>query len=88
MELIVEVKKLFDEVVSKFGELNIAINNVGKLLKKSIIETIEEEYDEMFAINSKAAFFFIKQAALYINPHYQGKIVTMVTSLLAAFTGL
>ena len=63
MELNVEVKKLFDEVVSKFGELNIAVNTVWKVLKKPIIETTEEEYDEMFAINSKAAFFFIKEAA-------------------------
>ena len=43
----VEVKKLFDDVVSKFGQVNIAVNNVGKVLKKPIIETSEEEYDEM-----------------------------------------
>ena len=44
----VEVKKLFDDVVEKFGKVNIAINNVGKVLKKPIVETTEEEYDEMF----------------------------------------
>jgi len=43
-----EVKKLFDEVVATFGELNIAVNNVGKVLKKPIVETTEEEYDEMY----------------------------------------
>jgi NAD(P)-dependent dehydrogenase (short-subunit alcohol dehydrogenase family) len=43
----VEVKKLFDEVVAKFGKVNIAVNNVGKVLKKPIVETTEEEYDEM-----------------------------------------
>jgi len=44
------VKKLFDEVVARFGELNIAVNNVGKVLKKPIIDTTEEEYDEMYVI--------------------------------------
>jgi NAD(P)-dependent dehydrogenase (short-subunit alcohol dehydrogenase family) len=94
-----EVKKLFDEVVKTFGQVNIAVNNVGKVLKKPITETTEEEYDEMyhlridvgiigrFAINSKAAYFFIKEAALHIKPHTEGKIITIVTSLLAAFTG-
>lgn len=45
---ITEVKKLFNEVVATFGKLNIAINNVGKVLKKPIVETTEEEYDEMY----------------------------------------
>jgi NAD(P)-dependent dehydrogenase (short-subunit alcohol dehydrogenase family) len=44
--------------------------------------------DDRFAINSKAAYFFIKEAALHIKPHSEGKIITIVTSLLAAFTGL
>lgn len=40
-----------------------------------------------FAVNSKAAYFFIKEAALHIKPNSNGKIITIVTSLLAAFTG-
>ena len=40
-----------------------------------------------FAIKSRAAFFFIKEAALPIALNKQGKIITTVTSLLAAFTG-
>ena len=44
------MKKLFDDVVARFGELNIAVNNVGKVLKNPIIETTEEEYDEMYII--------------------------------------
>lgn len=43
--------------------------------------------NDRFAINSKAAYFFIKEAALHIKPHSGGKIITILTSLLAAFTG-
>jgi NAD(P)-dependent dehydrogenase (short-subunit alcohol dehydrogenase family) len=50
------------------------------------VETTEEEYDSVFAINSKAAYFFIQEAAKRMNDG--GKIITIVTSLLAAFTGL
>ncbi len=83
-----QVVKLFDEAVSRFGSVNIAINTVGKVLKKPIVETSEAEYDEMFAINSKAAYFFIREAAKRIPDNSEGKIITVLTSLLAAFTGL
>ena len=38
----------------------------------------------MFDINAKAAYFFIKEAGTNLNNN--GKIITIVTSLLAAFT--
>lgn len=38
----------------------------------------------MFDINAKAACFFIKEAGIHLNGG--GKIITIVTSLLAAFT--
>lgn len=80
------VKKLFDLAKQNFGQVDIAINTVGKVLKKPIVEISEEEYDEMFNTNSKAAFLFIQEAGKQIADN--GKIVTIVTSLLAAFTGL
>jgi NAD(P)-dependent dehydrogenase (short-subunit alcohol dehydrogenase family) len=40
----------------------------------------------MFAINAKAAYFFIQEAGKRMTDG--GKISTIVTSLLAAFTGL
>lgn len=78
------VTKVFEEGKKRFGGLDVAINTVGKVLRKPIVETTEAEYDEMAAVNAKAAYFFIKEAGLHLNDG--GKIVTLVTSLLAAFT--
>ncbi|MFT8719729.1 SDR family oxidoreductase [Acetobacter sp.] len=75
---------LFREVVAAVGRPDIAINTVGKVLKKPILETSEDEFDSMFAINTKAAFFFIKEAGKHLNDN--GKLVTIVTSLLGAYT--
>ncbi len=85
---VAEIVRLFDEAVNRFGRVDIAINTVGKVLKKPFVETTEVEYDEMFAINSKAAYFFIQEAGRRIPAGANGKIITIVTSLLAAFTGL
>ena len=78
------VEKLFADAVAAVGRPDIAINTVGKVLKKPMVEISEAEYDEMTAVNSKAAFFFLKEAGRHVNDN--GKICTLVTSLLGAFT--
>lgn len=78
------MEKLFADAAAAIGRPDIAINTVGKVLKKPIAEVSEAEYDEMSAINAKSAFFFLKEAGRHVNDH--GKIVTLVSSLLGAFT--
>ncbi len=81
-----ELAAVFAAAKKQFGGLDIAINTVGKVLKKPFLETTEAEYDSMAAINAKAAYFFIQEAGRHLNDG--GKICTVVTSLLAAYTGL
>ena len=78
------VEKLFADAVAAVGRPDIAINTVGKVLKKPMAETTEAEYDEMSVVNAKSAFFFLKEAGKHVNDG--GKICTLVTSLLGAFT--
>lgn len=78
------VAKLFSDSFAAFGRPDIAINTVGKVLKKPILEISEAEYDEMSDANAKSAFFFIKEAGKHLNDN--GKLCTLVTSLLGAFT--
>ncbi|MBC9932847.1 SDR family oxidoreductase [Chitinophaga qingshengii] len=80
------IRKLFNEGRKQWGGIDIAINTVGKVLKKPFFDTTEAEYDSMFDINSKVAYFFIQEAGRQLND--DGKICTIVTSLLAAYTGL
>lgn len=76
--------RLFADAVAAIGRPDIAINTVGKVLKKPILDISEAEYDQMSAVNAKSAFFFIQQAGRHLNDN--GKLVTLVTSLLGAFT--
>ena len=78
------VERLFADAAAALGPIDVAVNTVGKVLRKPIAETSEAEYDSMFDINAKAAYFFIKEAGLRLADN--GKIITIVTSLLAAFT--
>jgi len=61
------ITKFFDATIEKFGGIDIAINTVGKVLKKPFIDTTEEEYDSMSDINAKVAYFFIQEAGKKLN---------------------
>ncbi|QIO04714.1 SDR family oxidoreductase [Acinetobacter shaoyimingii] len=81
-----KIEALFLKAKETFGGVDIAINTVGRVLKKPFLETTETEFDSMSDINSKIAYFFIQSAGKHLNN--DGKICTIVTSLLAAYTGL
>src|SRR5690606_23629673 len=62
-----QITKLFETAKAEFGGIDIAINTVGKVLKKPFADTTEAEYDSMFDINSKVAYFFIQEAGKHLN---------------------
>ncbi|WP_417443401.1 SDR family oxidoreductase [Joostella sp.] len=80
------VKQLFKAAKDKYGGVDVAVNTAGMVLKKPFVDTTESEYDTMFDVNSKAAYFFIQEAGKSVEDN--GKIITILTSLLGAYTGL
>lgn len=52
------MEQLFADAKAAMGSIDIAVNTVGKVLKKPMAEISEAEFEEMSAVNSKAAFFF------------------------------
>lgn len=76
--------KMFDRAVAHFGAVHVAVNTAGVVIKKPILQVTEADYEKSFAANSKAAFFFIQQAGRVLAE--RGSIVTIVSSLLAAYT--
>ncbi|QTL37848.1 SDR family oxidoreductase [Pseudoalteromonas viridis] len=81
-----QVQSLYSQTQEAYGRVDIVINNAGKVLKKAIADISEQEYDQLFATNTKAPFLMMKHAAQHIRD--QGRIINMGTSLLGAFTGL
>jgi NAD(P)-dependent dehydrogenase (short-subunit alcohol dehydrogenase family) len=55
--------------------LDILVNNAGISLPKGISEVTEEEYDRVFAVNSKAPFFIIQQGLKRL--HDGGRIINV-----------
>lgn len=78
------MEKLFADTVAAVGNPDIAINTVGMVIKKPMVEVSEAEFDRSSAVNVKSAFFFLKEAGKHVNDN--GKVVTIVSSLLGAYT--
>lgn len=81
-----EIKRLFDEAENTFGKVDILVNTAGTMLKKPAAEVEEEEYDQMFSIHTKTAFFLLSEAAKRVKDG--GRIVNISTTLTSVTTGL
>lgn len=56
-----QVKANIDQGVAKFGGIDIAVNNAGMAMgQRSLLEITEEEFDTVYAINTKGVFFGMK----------------------------
>jgi 3-oxoacyl-[acyl-carrier protein] reductase len=81
-----EIEKLFKEVVGKFGQLNVLVNNAG-IFKMSLIESDSwlDDWNETLDVNLRAAALLSRLAILHFQPRGGGRIINI--SSRAAFRG-
>lgn len=74
---------LFDAALARFGKVDILINTVGKIIRKPVAEFSEADFDALFDVNAKAAFFLLKEASQKMAD--EGRILSFVTTMVGAF---
>ncbi|MCJ1341446.1 Arp2/3 complex subunit, actin nucleation center [Bachmanniomyces sp. S44760] len=79
------VAKLFSEALAHFGRIDMVVSNSGTEIFKPEEDVTEEDYDRVFALNTRAQFF-VAQAA-YKNVAHGGRIV-LTSSVAATMTGI
>ena len=77
MSKVGDVGRLVKDTIRIFGRLNILVNNAGMFMYKPLVETTEEEFDRMFALNTKGPYFALQEAAKVIQEG--GHIVNIST---------
>lgn len=78
---IADLQKLVDAAVSKFGHLDVMVNNAGIETRTSILDTTEDQYDAVMNINLKSAFFGTQLAAQQMIKQGKGGRIVNVTSV-------
>ena len=84
------VERVIEEVVKRFGRLDILINNAGDVNRKSVMELERGDWDRVMAVNLTGPFLCTKHAARRMKAQGGGKIINIssVYGLTAPSKGL
>ncbi|WP_434362288.1 SDR family oxidoreductase [Parasalinivibrio latis] len=74
-----EVQSMVEAVTDNFGKLDIAVNNAGVLIIKSVEELTEEEWDYVNDINAKGVFLCCKAELAAMKPNGSGRIINVAS---------
>lgn len=83
-----DIRRLFRETITKFGRVDIVVNNAGASANPTpIAEVTEDDFDSTFAVFGRGPFFVMQEAARALPDG--GRIInisTVGTALLPPFT--
>jgi 3-oxoacyl-[acyl-carrier protein] reductase len=77
MAKVSDIRTLFDEAERTFEHLDIVVANAAIGLFKPTLEVTEEDFDRVFALNTRGAYFVLQQAAKRVRDG--GRIVLVST---------
>lgn len=72
-----QVENLFAEAEKAFGGIDVLINNAGISQIKVINNVTSEEWDRMFAVNTKSAYLCSRRAISYMVKQHFGRIINI-----------
>ena len=78
---VAELQGLIDAAVKNFGRLDVMVNNAGVETRTSVLDTTEEQYDKVLAINLRSAFFGTQIAARQMIKQGDGGRIINITSV-------
>lgn len=80
------VEEMVAEAVRLFGKLDVLVNNAGLGVAANVVDTSEEDFDRVIAVNLKGVFLGMKYAIPAMKANGGGSIVNM--SSIAGLAGL
>ncbi len=78
---VADLERLVQSAVKEYGRLDIMVNNAGIETRTSVLDTTEEQYDRVMAINLKSAFFGTQIAARQMIAQGEGGRIINISSV-------
>jgi 3-oxoacyl-[acyl-carrier protein] reductase len=75
------VEKLFEQVNSKYGKIDILINNAGITRDRTLEKMTEDEFDAVIEVNLKGVFICTQAVAPYMKANKYGRIVSAASNV-------
>lgn len=70
-----QVEDLYEQVIAKYGKVDISIQNAGVITIKKFDEMTEEEWDWVMDVNTKGVFLCCQAAAKHMVKQGNGKLI-------------
>ena len=78
----VQVRKLFEAVLSDFGTVNVLVNNAGVQLEKPLLETDLSEFDWVMDTNVRGTFLMGREAIRHmVEQGVSGRVINIASDL-------
>jgi len=72
-----QISEMFSAVSSEYGRLDVLVNNAGINKDQLLIRMSETEFDQVLAVNLKAAFLCLQSAAKLMIKQRYGRIINI-----------
>lgn len=76
-----DFEQLFEQVRQRLGQIDILVNNAGAACRPGnpFTNNVEEDWDQVWAVNVKSIFFACKAIAPYFAERKSGKIINIAS---------
>jgi NAD(P)-dependent dehydrogenase (short-subunit alcohol dehydrogenase family) len=75
-----------ETAIGRFGRLDVLVNNSGHIVLKPIVDTTEDEWERVMAVNAKSVFLHCREAIPVMERQGGGSIVS--TASISGVVGL
>ncbi len=79
------IQRTVDQVLEKYGRLDIVVNNAGARVHKRVLDHTLEDWEYVFRVNCTGVLLFSQAAARFMRDHGGGSIIN-VSSQMAEVT--
>ena len=82
VSVVADIERLFEEAIKAFGKIDIVVANAGiEMVETPVAEFTESQFDKLFSINTKGAYFTMQHAAKKVENN--GRIIYIASSTTA-----
>jgi len=76
-----DLHRMIQTAIDSFGRLDVLVNNAGMETRQSLLETTEDDYETVMAVNMKSAFFASQAAAKRYIEQGGGGLILNISSV-------
>lgn len=82
---VADAERIVNETVSRYGKLDILVNNAAIMLERTVVDTSEEDWDRIVGVNLKGTFFAAKYAIIQMRKQGTGGSIVNMASVNSFF---